>query len=533
MVDSVPRRMTSHSSNCPNRVPAASIHLPSARLGHVVGWRSLPALASVHVLSTCTYHPVMNIDDVLGGCGGLEAIQRALSGSAARSVLRAAVSELIESARLLGACRLQRAKYRTGRYLAAYYEVTVGDHRRPIAVTWTPQAARSNAPTFQGVPAGSDPTEREAIERGLASPFRRLVTEVRSCGMRIQVAPTDAKFPQLVRVSDPAHVPTVLAAAGIGIPHKSSVTAIRYRPGRRHLLRYDTARANVFVKLYRDGNRAARACRVAVGIADRLQAVGVAEGRMQAGHPRVHAVRPLVVIDGDAVVAYPRVVGTPLSRQLVRAHADVGRQLAATGAALGVLHRDPEGLTAELEPHSFANEAEKVESACEHIHTLLPKVGRRITAILARARELHDALPQEPPTFVYGDFKADHLWVTRGGLVLIDFDTCRLADPALDVGKFLADLQWWHDQAGSVAPFQAEAYFLDAYRGPSQRLLRARIYEAVMLVKITAHRVQLFERNWAQRTARLVDRAEAVLAQLEDRIGVPGSGTTSSWAGRE
>ncbi len=463
----------------------------------------------------------MDIDDVLAGRGGLEGIQRMLSGPAARAVLRAALGELV-GMRSLGACRLHRAKYRTGRRLSAYYDVRVGDHRRPIAVTWTPPTSHRTQPASQPV---TDPMEGEAIERGLASPFRRLVTEVESRGMRIQVAPADAEFPQLVRVSDPAHAPTVLVAAGMCVAPSVTVTAVRYRPGRRHLLRYDSGPASVFVKLYRDSERAARAWRVAVGVADRL-----------AQAPVVRAVRPLVALADDAVVAYPRVVGVPLSQHLARHRPGVGQHLSAAGVALRALHRDslPGALLADLEPRCFADEAKKVASACEHIHTLLPEVGRRIAAVLSRAHELHDELPQEPPTFAYGDLKADHLWVTRGGLVLIDFDTCALADPALDVGKFLADLQWWlEDRPGPVTPAQAQAHFLDAYQAPSERLHRARVYEALVLLKITAHRVRLFDRDWTQRTTRLIDRAEAVLADLEHRVGrrparVRATATTSS-----
>ena len=57
-------------------------------------------------------------------------------------------------------------------------------------------------------------------------------------------------------------------------------------------------------------------------------------------------------------------------------------------------------------------------------------------------------LPQEEPGFTHSDFKADHVLVTPQGLALIDFDTCSLADPALDVGKFLADLDYWFANFG-------------------------------------------------------------------------------------
>jgi aminoglycoside phosphotransferase (APT) family kinase protein len=131
------------------------------------------------------------------------------------------------------------------------------------------------------------------------------------------------------------------------------------------------------------------------------------------------------------------------------------------------------------------------------------------------ARAVHERLPQEPPGFAYGDFKADHLWDTPDGLMLIDFDTCYLFDPAIDLGKFLADLDYLYDGYGHDGVEAAREQFLAGY-GPSaeDRLLRARLYEALVLLKSTVRRVKLFERDWAERTTRLVGKAEAVLATL-------------------
>jgi aminoglycoside phosphotransferase (APT) family kinase protein len=50
---------------------------------------------------------------------------------------------------------------------------------------------------------------------------------------------------------------------------------------------------------------------------------------------------------------------------------------------------------------------------------------------------------QEQPTFTHADFKSDHLLTMPQGLTLIDFDICTLTDTAFDIGKFLADLEWW------------------------------------------------------------------------------------------
>src|SRR5207244_7195436 len=150
----------------------------------------------------------------------------------------------------------------------------------------------------------------------------------------------------------------------------------------------------------------------------------------------VTAVRPLACVAEDRVVLYPGLSGAPLSDHLRRPSQGVARCLERAGAALHALHHLPQAVAGPLQPHDFAAEVRRAAGASDHIQALLPSLGVAIDALLDRARELHERLPQEPPTFTHGDFKCEHLWVARGGPTLIDFDTCRLADPAFDVGRF-------------------------------------------------------------------------------------------------
>src|SRR5437588_9329114 len=86
----------------------------------------------------------------------------------------------------------------------------------------------------------------------------------------------------------------------------------------------------------------------------------------------------------------------------------------------------------------------------------------------------------------------------------MDFDSSCLADPALDVGYFLAD--WQFRQADLDDRRKDEMYesFLAGYvpRAPKDFLIRVRLCEAVELVKCAVRRVQLFEDDWASRTDR-------------------------------
>jgi hypothetical protein len=346
------------------------------------------------------------------------------------------------------------------------------------------------------------------------------MAEVPAWGMRLQVSPLDTRFPQLVRVSDPRYVGDLLATHSAHDDTQTqapispyTVTPIRYRPGQRHVLRYDPAakrgRASnqgvIFAKLYH-GEKGERAYRTATQMADWLASC-------DAG---VTALRPQAYVATEALILYPGVTGVPLSRYMGRPGVEVGGYLWQAGAVLNALHSMSAALTDELELHDLAAEIKEIARASEHVQVFLPGVGAKIDDLLGQVQQLYQTLPQESPTFTYGDFKADHLWVTPGGLTLIDFDTCRLADPAYDLGKFLADLHWWFDTCHQPGLEQAQEQFLAGYsqNTPPARLVRARLYEVLLRLKITVRRVRLFDHDWGERTKRLINGAEEAMRSL-------------------
>ena len=134
--------------------------------------------------------------------------------------------------------------------------------------------------------------------------------------------------------------------------------------------------------------------------------------------------------------------------------------------------------------------------------------------VLDRSRVIYRQLPQEPPAFAHGDYKADHLWFGAKGVTLIDFDSSRLADPAADLGKFLADLRWWYLDSGHDGVERAQAEFLAAYAPTRECALRARVYEALSLAKIAVRRVRLFSDDWARRTEYWLVCADGVLRSV-------------------
>lgn len=466
----------------------------------------------------------MNITDALSGRARLDGVRWLLLSPASHRILTDQLKALLSSPDILGPCRLLHARFRPDYKLTAYYDVglQLKDHdvsrARPITVTW-----RSNGNTVRRQGSGNVAAgDAEALHRGVAAPFRQLLTDVSAQGMQIQVSPLDERFPHLVRMSDPWHVRDIFTHISAGActalrrPTTYIVTSIRYRPGKRHILRYDSLDApeqrSVFAKFY-SGEDGARVARVAKQAADWL--TEHVEG--------VAAVRPLAYLAEDAVVLYPRVSGVPLSDHLCRPSRGLAEWLKRAGSALRALHRLPETVVGPLRSRDFTAEVQEIAQATDHIPALLPSVAVAINVLRDRALELHERLPKEPATFTHGDFKSEHLWVASGGLTLIDFDSSRLADPALDIGKLLADLQLLHPANDQRRLKEQQEWFLAGYgtSGLTDRLMRARLYEVIELLKMTVRRVRLFERDWASRTARLVGRAQAVMNDLQVTIGLP------------
>jgi aminoglycoside phosphotransferase (APT) family kinase protein len=294
------------------------------------------------------------------------------------------------------------------------------------------------------------------------------------------------------------------------------ITPIRYRPGERHVLRYEIYSPEtvpgqgrrLYAKIYSNGQDAARAFGIANRVVDWLDA----------NHQGLQGNRPEAMSQEDGVIFYPHAHGIPLSHQLHRSPRWLAAQLQIIGRALATLHNGPETLQSELKQNTFTNEAKVVKRASEHIQVLLPETYDKILEILDKVEKLYFSLPQERPTFTHSDFKSDHLLCTPQGLTLIDFDTCKLADPALDIGKFLADLEWWFTLKGLSGTKEAQAELLKGYVAGGEpdhviheRLARARLFYVLILVKIVVRRVPLFQKEWAATTAQMIARAAHAL----------------------
>ena len=467
----------------------------------------------------------MNWEEVFSGNAGPAGLQWALNGSSSRRLLRREVEKMLRPGYHAGPFHLTRAKFKPGQKLLAYFTFSALDgndqenHPLHLAVAW--QNELGGDPRLDGW----NELQEEANRSGLMPVQCDLWRDLPERGMRLQIWPLDPKFPQLIRLGNPSHVAGIFKSLGIAsaLEQLPMITPIRYRPKERHVLRYEIHSPGavtgngrrLYAKLYTDAQDAVRAFGVAQRVVDWLAANNVG---LQGNGPEAMS-------QADSVILYPHAPGIPLSQQLHRSHQWLAAQLQIIGRALAILHRGPETLQADLKQNDFAKEAKVVRRASEHIQVLLPETYDKIIELLDKAQERYASLPQEQPTFTHADFKSDHLLSTPQGLTLIDFDTCTLTDPALDIGKFLADLEWWFTLKGLSGVEEAQAELLKGYVGDTksdptmnERLKRARLFQALILTKITARRVPIYKKEWAAMTRGMIERAARVLHQNQTKL---------------
>jgi aminoglycoside phosphotransferase (APT) family kinase protein len=180
----------------------------------------------------------------------------------------------------------------------------------------------------------------------------------------------------------------------------------------------------------------------------------------------------------------------------------------ATGRALRVLHEAPVPPLVAAHRHGLEEEVAATLRAAEVVDGLAPATGRRLRdGVLAAADRVRDG-GARAPRWTHGDVKGDNILVGEDAVSLLDFDRGALADPALDVGKALADLWWWAPDDPSAERLQG--FLLGGYGSEaSDRSLldRARAYERLFVLKLAARRAPVHEPQWGQTVERAVTRA--------------------------
>jgi len=407
----------------------------------------------------------------------------------------AAVDGMLRPGLRLTSLRLRRAHFKPGQKLALYYDAAVDPDRfrTPLAVTWW--AGRSDVdPRLASL-------EQRILASGVRTPFTNLWRTERDDTLLITVAPLDPVFPSLLPLVDarPGEAPA-LSPGGVEAGGSGTVAFVRYRPGQRHVLAYRRGRRVAFAKLYRPGESQP----VASAVSSFADATRAADSGV------VQAISLESVLDADDALLYAGLPGVPLSRHLRAGRPVTDEVLLYVGRWLRAVHSNHD---VSAFPHRvLADESRRALRACAAMRGLSARHADRAAALIAVTAERLDRLGAERAALVHGDMKAEHVLCAAHRISVLDTDGCAAADPALDLGKLLADLRWWAWlYARPDRGIAAEAALLDAYMPSAARLSRARLWAALFLVKMAGRRVSVARRDWRQRTAAVLDLSARAL----------------------
>jgi hypothetical protein len=369
-----------------------------------------------------------------------------------------------------GACQILDAKYEPGIRCTVLYRV--GPHlvRGDVAV-----GDRHNATAGTG-DIGVQPTDGPGARRVIAP------------GVELSVFPADPGLPALAAATDPRVLHAAireLAPATRHRTHDQSVRLLRYRPGRRATL-LAAAGDPYVVKVYHDPGKALAVAKESVALG---QALGSRGGPLRlAATIGILPGMPAVLQRAVPGHGLDQLLGSPRGRATGLAAA-----VRSAAQAVAALHRAPV-ISQRLRPVDA--ELRRFQSRAAQIACVDATAGAQLATLAGRLISTQPTTPSAVPGLVHGDCKPSQFRLHNAAVTLLDFDHCGVADPASDVGSFLASLRQaevgerFVASLGSSRPGQLEALgvtFLRAYldtcgHHPAGAFsARARWYEAVAL----------------------------------------------------
>lgn len=281
-------------------------------------------------------------------------------------------------------------------------------------------------------------------------------------------------------------------------------TLYRHKPGKRAMIRYQ--------------------CLMEDGTTQTLLGKMRSKGRdLQA--PALHTAFRAAGLDETGPVGVPRAIDIPNGWNMWFMQEVPGTCLrdlqdghhtdpfVRAGAALGHLH-GCRVLPSQSWTH--AQELQVLKTALVKAGEAMPRHQLRLQALVTRAEQIMDALPDRNPTCIHRDFYPDQVIVDTGQIWLVDLDLVALGDPAIDVGNFLAHLAEYAVRTTGApdGSRRLESAFLSGYKstGPDICQHRISVFRAISLLR-HIHISRNFE-DRKHTTDFLLHEGEALLARF-------------------
>ena len=329
-----------------------------------------------------------------------------------------------------------------------------------------------------------------------------------SLGMEVRSLPFDPSLPGLADALRPEIMTRALtdamSASSMGATRvvRCRATVERYRPSRSCTLRLDVwakdaatgapGRRRLFGKVYPTVAKASAVYATMSEIA----------GHTDAGSGRLRVARPVALVPSLQMVVQEPLPGTSLDlflrrRAFARSPAHTAAPIRSAARALAELHAldlmHPR--QRRVEP-----ELDRLVARLAAAAAIDNELDAEIRQLVERLRSglLDLGLGEHPGRMVHADCKPSQYLVHAEGVGLLDFDHAGMADPALDVGTFMASLRQLgcrraierkRPLTGGEAAWvrEHESAFLQEYIGATGEaggfLARAAWYEAFALLR--------------------------------------------------
>jgi hypothetical protein len=341
------------------------------------------------------------------------------------------------------------------------------------------------------------------------------VVEVNPAGLAHRLYNDDHKLPWLIPAADPIGMrdrfAILLETTGNTTPTACTVTPVRYRAGARCVFRYDLASAAgesvFFGKLIGQG-------------ADQFMATVTALHLASLELPDMPRILPPLVYWADIhMLVQPEVAGRaelndmafdPATDSAARERwlRDAGRRLAGLHGVAGV----------DGPPRTLNDDLSELEEYIAPMNMVDAQLAERYVSAIAAIRVLAREQTEPAPVASHGAFRTDQFLIEDDRLVMIDLDGFCWANPARDLGNYMAYLRWKIiRQPGRAALIeQAGRLLLAGYQAVRQLPdpLWLAIYEADSMLKIAGRRFRsLTTKEWHLVPA-LIDGASLALEQM-------------------
>ena len=370
------------------------------------------------------------------------------------------------------------------------------------------------------------------------APFATPVAMIEPLDMVVYVFPIDGELPTLIGATDRQRMIEVFAEtlpealAGQLTIKDLRMVPVNYARRYRCVLRYEITalapgnklqRRDVYGKIAID-SQGAMIAPVIAALRER-----VLSSAFQFNIPRSLGFRPdLQLTLVEAIPGTPQVAQLLKARLKGQAPEETGRlslevSIDACAQIASVIHTSSIALGRR---RTLDGELTALQKEINTVQRVAPELGARFQAWLERIESYAEESDPLPLRFCHGDYTYTQLIFDGKQSGLVDFDTVCQAEPALDLGQFLAYLKVATHKAhklASAAPSrlgeQLGERFLQTYIrtavdeiDDSERLrIRASVYEVVSLMRMALH-------SWHQIKSARVENVIAVLEEAMDRL---------------